>query len=426
MDRRSFIVLTLAGCADPRLEPQLLGGPTPAPAGPVAPTPVSTEPVAPASSDPGFETWLSGFRIRARDAGVPQSVLDRELAGLAPDTRAVSSDSRQPEFTKSIGDYVKGVTAGDRIPLGRRYRESLPYLGQVEQRYGAPRDIILAIWALESAFGKIQGDMDVIRSLATLSWHGRRRDWAESELIAALKIVGSGEAPRSRLRGSWAGAMGQTQFLPSVFLSTAVDGDGDGQRDIWGSTADALFSTGSYMAKAGWRRGESWHKEVTVPADFDFSVVEGPKFTPSVWAEKGVRRADGLPWSAADQAAEAGIIAPAGSTGPIFLVFPNHMAIRRYNNSTAYALGVGTLAEAFSGGGQLVKAWPYETPVSLADRKAAQAALGRLGFDAGAPDGIIGVNTRAALRAWQKARGLPADGYLSMDMVRRLKAETGL
>jgi len=425
MDRRSFIVLTLAGCADPRLEPQLMGGPTPSPAGPIAPTPVSTAPT-PAASDPSFDTWLSGFRIRAREAGVPQAVLDRELVGLSPDNRAVSSDSRQPEFTKSIGDYVKGVTAGDRIPLGRRYRESLPYLGQIEQRYGAPREIILAIWALESAFGKIQGDMDVIRSLATLSWHGRRRAWAEGELVAALKIVGSGEAPRSRLKGSWAGAMGQTQFLPSVFLSTAVDGDGDGQRDIWGSTADALFSTGGYMANAGWRRGESWHKEVTVPADFDYSVVEGPKFTPAAWAEKGVRRADGLPWSAADQRAEAGIIAPAGSTGPIFLVFPNHMAIRKYNNSTSYALGVGTLAEAFSGGGQLVKAWPQETPVSLADRKTTQAALGQLGFEAGAPDGIIGVNTRAALRAWQKARGLPADGYLSVDMVRRLKTETGL
>lgn len=390
----------------------------------MTPTPVATVPVS-ETGDPNFDSWLTGFRIRARESGVPQSVIDRELAGLTPNPSVESSDSRQPEFSKPIGDYVKGVTAGDRIPLGRRYRESLPYLSDIEQRYGAPRDIILAIWALESAFGKIQGDMDVIRSLATLAAHGRRRAWAEGELVAALKIVGSGEAPRSRLRGSWAGAMGQTQFLPSVFLTTAVDGDGDGKRDIWGSTADALFSTGSYMAKSNWRRGESWHKEVIVPADFDYSVVEGPKFTPVQWAAKGVRRADGLPWSAADQAAEAGIIAPAGSTGPIFLVFPNHMAIRKYNNSTSYALGVGTLAEAFSGGGQLVRPWPVESPMSLADRKAAQAALGQLGFDAGAPDGVIGVNTRAALRNWQKARGLPADGYLSADMVRRLRAETG-
>jgi len=422
MDRRSFIVLTLAGCADPQLEPKL-AGPSPAPAAPAA-TPASYQPSG--SGDPNFDTWLSGFRIRAREAGVPQQVIDRELAGLTPNPSVESSDSRQPEFSKPIGDYVKGVTAGDRIPLGRRYRDSLPYLTQIEQRYGAPRDIILAIWALESAFGKIQGDMDVVRSLATLAAHGRRREWAEGELVAALKIIGSGEAPRTRLKGSWAGAMGQTQFLPSVFLTTAVDGDGDGRRDIWGSTADALYSTGSYMAKAGWRRGESWHREVTVPAGFDYSVVEGPKMTPVAWAALGVKRADGLPWSAADQAAECGIIAPAGASGPIFLVFPNHMAIRKYNNSTSYALGVGALAEAFSGGGQLVRPWPYEVPLSLADRTAAQGALAQLGYNPGAADGVIGVNTRVALRAWQKSKGLPADGYLSPDMVRRLRAEAGL
>jgi membrane-bound lytic murein transglycosylase B len=422
MDRRSFIVLTLAGCADPQLTPQLAGGPS---RPPVGPTPVSTTPVAD-SGDPGFDAWMRGFYQRARNAGVPAQVLDRELAGLTPDDGVTASDGRQPEFSKPIGDYVKGVTAGDRIPLGRRYRDSLPYLGQIEDRYGAPRDIILAIWALESAFGKIQGDKDVVRSLATLSWHGRRRDWAEGELIAALKIIGSGEATRARLKGSWAGAMGQTQFLPSVYLSTAVDGDGDGARDIWGSTADALYSTGNYMAKANWRRGESWHKEVVVPAGFDFSVVEGPKKTPDEWAAEGVRRADGLPFSAADRAAPTTLIAPAGAGGPLFLTFPNHMAIRRYNNSTSYALGVGTLAEAFSGGGQLVRPWPYEAPLSLADRKAAQSALGALGFDAGAPDGVIGVNTRAALRAWQKSQGLPADGYLSADIIRRLRAQAAI
>lgn len=424
MDRRSLLALIVAGCADPQLVPTLAGGPT-APTGPVTPTPASTAPTA-VSGDQDFDSWLSSFRGRALSAGVPGAVYDREMAGLTPNPSVESSDGRQPEFSKPVGDYVKGVTAGDRVPLGRRYRDSLTYLPAIEQRYGVPRDIVLAIWALESAFGKIQGDMDVIRSLATLASHGRRRDWAEGELIAALKIVGSGEASRARLKGSWAGAMGQTQFLPSVFLSTAVDGDGDGVRDIWGSTPDALFSTGSYMAKANWKRGESWHKEVIVPADFDYSVVEGPKDTPDGWAAKGVRRADGLPWSAADRAAQASLIAPAGAAGPIFLIFPNHMAIRRYNNSTSYALGVGALAEAFSGGGALVRPWPYEVPLSLADRKAAQSALAQLGFDPGAPDGVIGVNTRVALRAWQQSRRLPADGYLSVDMVRRLKADAGL
>ena len=429
MDRRSFLALIVAGCADPSLEPSLgvsAPGAPPAPGTPaipaVPPGPASLTP----SGDPNFDSWLIGFYGRARDAGVPTAVLDRELAGLTPDSRASVQDSRQPEFSKPVGDYIKGVVSDDRITRGRQFRDSLSYLPTIEQRYGAPREIVLAIWAMESAFGKIQGDMDVIRSLATLAANGRRRAWAEGELIASLKIVGSGEAPRSRLKGSWAGAMGQTQFLPSVFLTTAVDGDNDGVRDIWGSTADALFSTGNYMGKAGWKRGESWAREVVLPAGFDYSVVEGPKDTPMGWASKGVKRAGGLPWSSADQAAQAGLILPSGAAGPAFLVFPNHMAIRRYNNSTAYALGVGLLADRFAGEGPLVTPWPYEVPLSLADRMAAQTALARLGFDPGAPDGVIGSGTRTALRGWQKARGLPADGYLSIDLVRKLRDEAAL
>jgi membrane-bound lytic murein transglycosylase B len=429
MDRRSFLALIVAGCADPSLEPSL-GVTTPAPQ-PASGTPAVPAIPAPSASltpsgDPNFDAWMAGFYVRARDAGVPAAVLDRELAGLTPDPRASTQDSRQPEFSKPVGDYIKGVVSDARVVQGRQFRDGLPYLSAIEQRYGAPREIVLAIWAMESAFGKIQGDMDVIRSLATLAADGRRRAWAEGELIAALKIVGSGEAPRSRLKGSWAGAMGQTQFLPSVFLNTAVDGDGDGMRDIWGSTPDALFSTGSYMAKASWHRGESWAREVILPPGFDYSVVEGPKDTPIGWAGKGVRRADGLPWSTADQAAQAGLILPSGAAGPAFLTFPNHMAIRRYNNSTAYALGVGLLADRFSGMGPLVTPWPYEVPLSLADRVAAQTALARVGFDPGPADGVIGSGTRTALRAWQKARGLPADGYLSVDLVRKLRDEAQL
>ena len=429
MDRRSFLTLILAGCADPALEPSLgIAAPSATFTSGTSAVPSVPPPSASltASGDPNFDAWLSGFYNRARDAGVPAAVLDRELAGLTPDPRASAQDSRQPEFSKPVGDYVKGVVSDVRITQGRQFRDSLPYLSVIEQRYGAPREIVLAIWAMESAFGKIQGDMDVIRSLATLAADGRRRGWAEGELIASLKIVGSGEATRSRLKGSWAGAMGQTQFLPSVFLATAVDGDNDGVRDIWGSTADALFSTGNYMSKAGWKRGESWAREVILPPGFDYSVVEGPKDTPSGWAAKGVKRAGGLPWSAADQAAQAGLILPSGAAGPAFLVFPNHMAIRRYNNSTAYALGVGLLADRFAGEGPLITPWPYEVPLALADRMAAQTALAKLGFDPGPADGVIGSGTRTALRAWQKSRALPADGYLSIDLVRKLRDEAGL
>jgi hypothetical protein len=219
--------------------------------------------------------------------------------------------------------------------------------------------------------------------------------------------------------------MGQTQFIPTTFLSAAVDGDADGRRDIWGSSADALASAANLLRQGGWSPGAGWAHEVTVPPGFDFSLTEGPQETPDWWAQAGVRRADSLPWNGPTQAARASLIAPSGATGPLFLVFPNHFAIRTYNNSTAYALGVGLLADRLAGGGPLVTAWPYEIPLSLIDRIDAQRALTSVGFSPGEADGVVGVNTRAALRGWQKARGLVADGYLSMEMVRRLRAETG-
>jgi hypothetical protein len=220
--------------------------------------------------------------------------------------------------------------------------------------------------------------------------------------------------------------MGQTQFLPSAYLSTAVDGDGDGRRNIWTSPADALASAANLLAKGGWTPGQGWAREVTVPGGFDFGLTEGPKLTPQEWAEKGVSRADGLPWSDADKAAPAQLLAPAGASGPIFLLFPNHFVIRKYNNSVAYALAVGLLADRIAGGGPLVKPWPAETPLSLADRMTAQRALAALGFAPGTPDGVVGMGTRTALRAWQKARGLTADGYLSPAMIARLKTEAGV
>jgi hypothetical protein len=190
-----------------------------------------------------------------------------------------------------------------------------------------------------------------------------------------------------------------------------------------GPPPDALASAANLLAKGGWRRGESWAREVVVPADFDWSLSEGPRLTPAEWAANGVARADGLPFSPADAAAPAQLVAPTGSDGPAFLLFPNHFAIRKYNNSLAYALAVGLLADRFSGMGPLVKPWPQETPLSLADRMTAQRALNALGFDAGTPDGLVGIRTRAALRQWQKARGLTADGYLSVAMVQRLTAD---
>ena len=372
-----------------------------------------------------FEVWRGQFRERALAAGLPAAVVDRELVGLTPDDRVSSLDGRQPEFSKPVGDYIRGVISNDRIAIGRRRRADLPFLGAVEQRYGVPRDILIAVWAMESGFGAIQGDFDVVRSMATLAADGRRRGFAEDQLIAALRIIASGEFPRSRLRGSWAGAMGQTQFIPTTFLTAAVDGDGDGRRDIWGSSADALASAANLLDAGGWTRGQTWAREVIARDGFDFSLTEGSRETPEWWEQQGLRRADGLPWPPADRQAPAQLLAPSGAQGPLFLLFANHFAIRKYNNSAAYALGIGLLADRFGGSGPLVRAWPPETPLGLADRIAAQQALARLGFDPGQPDGVVGLNTRTALRAWQKSQGLTADGYLSLDMVRRLRNAPG-
>ena len=208
-----------------------------------------------------------------------------------------------------------------------------------------------------------------------------------------------------------------------MYLSTAIDMDGDGRRDIWGSSADALGSAANLLMGAGWVRGQSWAREVTAPPGLDYSLTEGPREAPLWWAELGVVRADGQPWSGADARAQAQLIAPAGAGGPLFLLFPNHFVIRQYNNSLAYALGVGLLADRFMGASGLARPWPVETPIALVDRMTAQRALIALGFDTGGADGVVGLKTRAALRAWQKAHALVADGYLSADMVRRLRAE---
>ena len=421
MARRVLLVLLLAGCAGPA-PPHMPQAPQP----PTAPPPAPTAPVAPPTSgDADFDAWRTSFRSKAVAAGISGAIVDRELTGVTPNPRVISLDSAQPEFSKPIGDYIKGVTSDERIARGQRLRDELPFWGAIEQQYGVPRDILIAVWAMESAFGAVQGDFDVVRSMSSLAYHGRRRTWAEGELIATLRIIQSGEASRSQLKGSWAGAMGQTQFLPSNYLSTAVDADGDGKRDIWRSSNDALASAANLLAKGGWQRGGAWAREVTLPADFDYSLTEGAKEPAAYWEGLGVRTADGQPWKPSEQGVPAQLVAPAGASGPVFLLFPNHFAIRKYNNSTSYALGIGLLADRFAGGAPLVKAWPIEQPMAIGDRIAAQTALARLGFNPGAPDGVVGVNTRTALRAWQKSRGLIADGYLSAEMVRRLNVEAG-
>ncbi len=392
----------------------------------VAPNPAWLQ--FPASSgDPAFDGWLRDFTDRAVAAGWSRSALAEIFAGLSPDASVVAADHRQPELSKPMGDYLSGIVSESRIGAGRNRRKDMGgWLGRMTERTGVPAEIVVAIWGVESNFGQNQGSSDVIRSLATLAADGRRRQWAEEQLLSALKILTSGEARRDQLTGSWAGAMGQTQFTPQDYLAWAVDEDDDGRRDIWRSAYDALGSAANFLArKAAWRRGKSWAREVALPPGFDYSLAEGARQTPTEWGVLGVRTADRLAWSAADLMEPTQLILPQGWSAPAFLVFPNHMAIRTYNNSTAYALAVGLYADRIGGAPALVQSWPQDQPISYADRMAAQSALAKLGFDPGEPDGIIGLKTRAAARAWQKARGFPADGYLSYGLIQELKAQAG-
>ena len=417
MNRRIFLSLATPGLLVPSLPLGLIqatGG-----------LPVRPGDLIGTSGDAAFDGWLNEFYARALAAGWPGDVMQREFAGLAPDPRVVAQDHRQPEISRPTGDYVKGAVNEDRIRTGARKRNETAALAEIEMRYGVPSELLVAIWGMESAFGVTQGDYDVIRSVASLAADGRRRALFEANLYAALKIITSGQASRSQMKGSWAGAMGQTQFSCDDYLKLAVDFDGDGRKDIWGSAPDALASTANLLAQAGWKPGQSWQREVTLPEGFDYSVVVGPKLIPPGWISQGLVATDGASWSAADGGAEAQLILPSGAGGPAFLVYSNHFMIRRYNNSTAYALGVGLLADRIAGRSGVIRPWPVEVGLSTADRVGAQAALNALGFKAGEADGVIGINTRAALRGWQKARGLIADGYLTVDLSQRLQGEAG-
>ena len=411
MDRRAFLLSASGAVAAPNTA--------------LTPQPSSQPGALGGGTDALFLAWAQGFMDRAAGAGWPRARLTEVFEGLQADPRVLAADRRQPELSKPIGDYIQASVSPTRVDAGAALRiQDAAWLDPISQLYGPPPEILVAIWGVESSFGRVQGDYDVIRSLATLAAAGRRQAWAESQLYSALRILFTDAATRAQLQGSWAGAMGQTQFTPSDYLAFAVDGDGDGRRDIWGSAPDALASTANFLAqKAAWRRGEGWAREVVLPQGFDYGLSEGPRQAAAGWRALGVRTADGLAFRAADEAEVAGLILPAGWTGPAFLVFPNHFAIRAYNNSMVYALSVGLIADRIAGAAPLTRPWPQDLPTTLADRIAAQEALTRLGYDVGAPDGVLGLKTRQAARLWQRSRGLPADGYLSWTLIQQLKAQ---
>lgn len=419
---RLLLVTTVAACSPMVPVPQ----PATPPVQPVetpAQTPTTQPPVAetqpdlsPAFDYASFEQWKDSFL--ERHGGNRRWEYARELEGITPNPSVIRLDRNQPEFSRPAGTYIQNATAASRIAMARQRTDRVPWA--VTQRFGVPSEILLGIWAQESAFGQVQGDFDVIRSLATLAFDGRRRAWAEGQLKHALDIVVDGKRDRAGLKGSWAGAMGQTQFMPDNYLRLGVDQNGDGKVDIWGSDADALASAANLLAQAGWKRGQGWAYEVTLPSNFDYTQAEGPKHNWAYWESRGVRLTNGQSLNEAERAEEATILLPQGAKGPVFLALPNHYVIRRYNNSVSYALAIGLIADGVMGKPALQASWPNDGPLTREQRIGAQTALTKMGFDTQGVDGVIGSNTRAALRRWQAANGRTPDGYLTDTLAEEL------
>lgn len=371
--------------------------------------------------NPGFDAWVASFRDRAAGRGIAPSVLDQAFrnAGFLPGV--VERDRNQTEFTRTVEDYLSIAASDERVSMGRQMLgRHGSVLAAVEGRYGVDRHIVAAVWGLESFFGTRRGDVPVISALSTLAYDGRRGEFFESQLMAALKILQAGDIAPDRMLGSWAGAMGHTQFIPTSYLAYAVDFTGDGRRDIWSDDpSDALASTAAYLSRSGWARGEPWAVEVALPAGFDMALAgRGKGRSTADWAAMGVRAAAGgnLPGGTAS------VLAPAGTGGPGFLVFRNFNVILRYNNAENYALGVGHLADRLAGGSAIRGSFPPDASgMRKADRQELQRRLTAAGYDTGGTDGVIGAKTRAAIEAFQRARGLAVTGEPSLALLALLR-----
>jgi membrane-bound lytic murein transglycosylase B len=369
-----------------------------------------------------FRACLEAMWPQAQRRGVSRALFDAQTADLTPDLRIMDLLDAQPEFTKSVWDYLDILVNEDRIQNGRailsRYRS---VFDAVEKAYGVDRTIIAAIWGVESNYGTQIGDRSVIRSTATLACIGRRRDFFREEFLSALEILARGDVRADHLKGSWAGAFGPTQFMPTSFKRYAVDFDRDGRRDVVDSVPDVIASTANNLKLDGWVSGQTWGYEVVLPEGFNFLLADRSRMlTMREWERAGIRRAGGKPFPRADD--RAFLLIPAGAQGPAFLMLQNFRVIMKYNPAEAYALAIGHLADRLRGGGPFVQAWPrHERVLTRAERYELQEHLARRGFDVGEPDGRLGGKTRNALRQFQATVGHVPDGFASGSILERLR-----
>ncbi|KKB76911.1 lytic transglycosylase [Devosia soli] len=366
--------------------------------------------------------FVRGLWPDAQANGVSRQAFEASFAGYSPDAKIMELTRKQPEFSQTVQQYIaKRVTDAQAAKGQGMAREWSQTLAGAEQRFGVQSEIVLAIWGMETNFGGFMGGTNTIYALATLTENGYRPDFFRKELLTALRIVSDGHVQPNDMIGSWAGAMGHTQFMPSSFMRYAIDYNGDGRKDIWNSVPDALGSTANYLNAFGWRPGETWGYEVKVPAVFDFAKARQLEKAPlGQWQQMGISRVSGRPFPRAGDMAR--LYMPAGASGPAFLLLPNFDVIKRYNNSDSYALAVGHLADRILGGGEFATPWPSgDFALNKAQRAELQGLLSRAGYDVGSPDGVVGPKTRAAVLAFQTRAGLPADGYISGLLLDRLK-----
>jgi peptidoglycan lytic transglycosylase B len=370
-----------------------------------------------------FRNCLAGLWPLAERRGVSRALFEANVAGLTPDLRIMDLLDAQPEFTKSFWDYLDILVNEDRIQNGRAIlAQHRATFDAVEKAYGVDRHFIAAIWGVESNYGTQIGERSVIRSTATLACIGRRQDYFREEFLSALEILARGDVKADHLKGSWAGAFGPTQFMPTSFKRYAVDFDGDRRRDVVDSVPDVIASTANNLKKDGWVTGQTWGYEVVVPKGFNFMLADRSRvMSVQEWERAGIRRAGGKAFPRVDD--RAYLLVPAGAQGPGFLMLQNFRVIMKYNPAEAYALAIGHLADRLRGGEPFVQAWPrQERVLTRAERYELQQQLAARGYDVGEPDGRLGGKTRNALRQFQSSVGHVPDGFASAAILERLRS----
>lgn len=377
----------------------------------------------PASATQSFEVWKKEFAAKAIEKGLKKETLQKTLYPVELDPSVQKLIAHQPEFTKSVWEYLDSAVSQSRVLQGRRLlARHAKLLKRIEKQFGVQPQYLVAIWGLESSYGNNFGSHSVVRSLATLAYDSDRADFYEKELFAALTIIEEGHVSNRRMIGSWAGAMGHTQFMPSTFLKYAISFDSDERKDLWNSLEDVFASTANYLERSNWQAGARWGIEVVLPEKIDWTLANPTTWlTLKEWSEQGVKYVDGRALNDLDEN-EARLFLPAGHNGPAFLTFKNFLAFKAYNNSDSYALAVGYLGDRIAGAREIQAKWPRkDVALSTTQKEDLQYLLTVLGYDTGGVDGKIGPNTREALRNWQAEMGLPADGYVNEDILNLLR-----